>query len=195
MKKLLALLLALTIMCFTFVACSDNKDDTQNGENSTTEETVPESVELTMENFDTYFEFVEESFFTKDKNGNLTQLRFRHYYKLKPEYNINLEESTILLKYDYSAVTKKVSIDFDAQKFTLGEDVNEKEYYKSVPITKISQLTYKDNAILLLQPTHAKKGDTQVEYFDDFKLVYVEGTLHFVEPDKNAEHPTENHTH
>ena len=195
MKKFLALLLALTIMCFTFVACSDNKDGTQNDDKNTTEETMPESVELTKENFETYFEFVEESFFTKDKNGNLTQLRFRHYYKLKPEYNISLEESTVLLKYDYSAVTKKVDIDFDAQKFTLGKDVDEKEYYKSVPVTKISQLTYKDNAIFLLQPTHAKKGDTQVEYFDDFNLADVEGTLYFVEADKNVEHSAEDHTH
>ena len=192
MKKFLALILALTIMCFSFVACSDNKD-TGKDDNQKTEEKMPESVELTMENFDTYFEFVEESFFTKDKDGNLTQLRFRHYYKLKPEYNINLEESTVLLKYDYSAVTKKIDIDFDAQKFTLGEDTEEKDYYNAVPITKISQLTYKDNAILLLQPTHAKEGDTTVEYFDDFKLASVEGTLHFAEAD--VDHSAEDHTH
>jgi PBP1b-binding outer membrane lipoprotein LpoB len=195
MKKILALILALTIMCFSFVACSDNKEQTPDSQETTTEEKKPESVELTMENFDTYFEFVEESFFTKDKNGNLTQLRFRHYYKLKPEYNVNLEKSTVLIKYDYSAVTKKVDIDFDEQKFTLGDDVVEKEYYKGVPATKISQLTYKDNAILLLQPTHAKKGDTKIEYFDDFKLVSAEGTLHFIEPNVNVEHSGEDHTH
>ena len=85
MKKIIALLLALVIMCFSFVACSDNTNDDKNG-NEATEQAPNNEVVLTLDNFDTYFEFIEESFFTKDSSGNYTQLRFRHYYKLREEY-------------------------------------------------------------------------------------------------------------
>lgn len=182
MKKVIALLLALTIMCFTFVACSDkSNEDTENKETETTEQVSKDSVKLTAENLDTYFEFIEESFFTKDGNGNYTQLRYRHYYKLREEYKINPEKSTIKLVYNYSSSTKKVDINFDTQEFTLGEQVGETISLKNMEINKISQLTYKDYAILLLQPTHAKKGDKEIEFLSDFEIVSVEGTLYFAE--------------
>lgn len=193
MKKIIALLLAVVIMCFSFVACSDNTNDDTNG-NEATEQAPKNEVELTLDNFDTYFEFIEESFFTKDSSGNYTQLRFRHYYKLRDEYKIDLEKSSIKLVYNYSASTKKVNINFNNQTFTLGEEISEKINYQNITIDKISQLTYKDNAILLLQPTHASKGDTKIEFFSDFKLASVEGKLHFAE--KEAENqPTESHSH
>ncbi len=193
MKKIIALLLAVVIMCFSFVACSDKTNDDTNG-NEATEQAPKNEVELTLDNFDTYFEFIEESFFTKDSSGNYTQLRFRHYYKLRDEYKIDLEKSSIKLVYNYSASTKKVNINYNNQTFTLGEEVSEKINYQNITIDKISQLTYKDNAILLLQPTHASKGDTKIEFFSDFKLASVEGKLHFTE--KEAENqPTESHSH
>ena len=195
MKKILALLLALTIMCFSFVACSDNKDETPDSQEvESTEQENQDSVKLTKENFDTYFEFVEESFFTKDSKGNYSQLRFRHYYKLKPEYNIDLSESSVKLTYSYSSAQKKVNINFNTQEFTLGEQVGDKKVLENIVIDKISQMTYKDYAIFLLQPTHASKGDTTIEYISDIELVSVEGTLHLIEAN-NVAHSTEDHTH
>ena len=194
MKKAIALLLALVIMCFTFVACSDKTDDDQ-GKTEATEKAPVTEVELTHDNIDTYFEFIDESFFTKDSSGNYSQLRFRQYYKLREEYKIDLEKSSVELVYNYTSSIKKVSIDFNNQTFTLGEDIGEKKNYNNIAISKISQLTYKDNAILLLQPTHASKGDTQIEYFSDFELVSVEGKLHFAETEKTESQPTESHSH
>ena len=194
MKKIIALLLALTIMCFSFVACSDNtNDDSKNTES--TEESSKDVVNLTAENIETYFEFVEESFFTKDSSGEYSQLRFRHYYKLRDEYNIDTTKSSVKLVYNYSSAEKKVNINFADQTFTLGEQVGEKTNLQNVVIDKISQLTYKDYAILLLQPTHAAKGDTKIEFLSDFELVSVEGQLHLVELTQVDVHPTEEHSH
>ena len=197
MKKIIALLLALTIMCFSLVACSDDTTKEPNKEEKTTEtaeNASKDSVKLTTENIDTYFDFVEESFFTKDSSGKYSQLRFRHYYKLKEEYNIDFTKSTVKLVYNYSSSTKKVNINFDTQEFTLGEQVGEKTNLENIVIDKISQLTYKDYAILLLQPTHASKGDKEIEYLSDFKLVSVEGTLYFAEKTEHN-HSAEPHTH
>jgi hypothetical protein len=194
MKKLIALLLALIIMCFSLIACNDNtNDDTK--ETETTEQTPKDFVDLTPENIDTYFEFIEESFFTKDSSGKYSQLRFRHYYKLRDEYNIDLSKSSVKLVYNYSSAIKNVDINFDTQTFTLGEQIGEKTNLQNIVIDKISQLTYKDYAILLLQPTHASKGDTKIEFFSDFELISVEGKLHFIDVKEVDVHPTESHSH
>ncbi len=188
MKKIIALLLAFVI-CLSLVACKDEKADVQDTPTTEAVQTVGD-VKITAENFETYFEFIEESFFTKDGSGNYAHLRFRHYYKLREQYNIDLSKSKLKLNYTYSYTEKAVTIDFENQKFTLGEDIGEKKVYENIPIPKISQITYKDFAILLLQPTHAVKGDTKIEYFSDFKIDSVEGTIHLIEST-----PTETHTH
>ena len=195
MKKFIALLLA-TVTCLSLVAC--NKTPEENKGNDTTNTPVVETsgdVKITKDNFNTYFEFIEESFFTKDSSGKTNALRFRHYYKLKDEYKIDLDKSSINLEYNYSFSTKKVDIDFDNQKFTLGDSVGEKVDLKNIPINKISQITYKDYAILLLQPTHASKGDTEIEFFSDFELVSIEGTIHLIEESKEHDHSDESHSH
>lgn len=181
MKKIIALLLV-AIMCLSFVACNKNSEEGKD-ENSTKAPVVQTSgdVKLTKENFETYFEFVEESFFTKDSTGKVNALRNRHYYKLKEEFSIDLEKSSIELEYSYSSAKNKVEIDFDNEKFTLGEQVGEKQEHKSIVINKISKMTYKDYAVLLLQPNHASIGDTEIEILSDIELISVEGTIHLIE--------------
>ncbi len=189
MKKIIALILA-TVVCLSLVACGNNSGDDTPPTTEVTQITGP--VEITTENFETYFEFVEESFFTKDASGNYAHLRFRHYYKLKDNYSIDETKSSIKLDYSYTQSTKGVTIDFANQKFTLGEQFGESKINDGIKISKISKMTYKDYAILLLQPTHAVKGDTQIIYFSDFKLNSVEGTLYFVDATATTTHA---HTH
>lgn len=191
MKKFIALLLV-AIMCLSLVACS--KTPEENKEDDTNKTPVVQTsgdVKLTKDNFDTYFEFIEESFFTKDASGKVNALRFRHYYKLKDEFNIDLEKSSIELKYNYSSTIKKVEIDFENQKFTLGDQIGEKKEVKNITIDKISQMTYKDYAILLLQPTHASEGATEIKFLSDFNLISVEGNIHLIESNET----TESHSH
>ena len=78
--------------------------------------------------------------------------------------------------------TKSVDIDFKNEKFTLGEQIGDKNTVKSFTIDKISKMTYKDYAILLLQPSHASIGDKEIMVFSDFTLNSVEGTIYLVEP-------------
>lgn len=196
MKKFIALLLV-SIMCLSLVACDKAPEKDKDKETETNAPVVQTNgdVKITKDNFDTYFEFVEESFFTKDSSGKVNALRFRHYYKLKDEYSIDLEKSSIELKYDYSSSMKKVDIDFENEKFTLGEQIGEKKEVKNIVINVISQMTYKDYAILLLQPNHASKGDTKVEVLSDFNLLSVEGTIHLIESAEEHNHSAEPHSH
>lgn len=190
MKKFIALLLT-AVVCLSLVACNNVKpsEDPKESTTNNTEATLGE-VKITADNFDTYFEFIEEGFFTKNSAGEVNALRYRHYYKLRDNYNIDITKSSIKLDYGYSYSTRKVDIDFKNEKFTLGDQVDEKNTVKSYTIDKISSMTYKDYAILLLQPDHASKGDKEIMYFSDFVLNSVEGTIYLIEP--RVEH---NHTH
>ena len=182
MKKFLALLLA-AVTCLSLVACN-NEQKPEEPNDSTGKEDVVKlgEVKITKDNFDTYFEFVEEAFFTKNGNGEVNALRYRHYYKLKEDFNIDVTKSNISLDYTYAYSTKKVDIDFKNEKFTLGDQVGEKTTIESYKIDKISNMTYKDYAILLLQPNHASSGDKEIMFFSDFAINSVEGTLYLVEP-------------
>jgi uncharacterized lipoprotein YehR (DUF1307 family) len=188
MKKFLALLLA-AVTCLSLAACNNEKpsDDSTESTNNTDIVKLGE-VKITADNFDTYFEFVEEAFFTKDGKGETNALRHRHYYQLKEDYNIDLTKSSIKLDYSYSYSTRKVQIDFENEKFTLGDQIGEKNTIDSCTIGKISNRTYKDFAIFLLQPDHASIGATELMYFSDFKLNSVEGTIYLIEPNPEKEH-------
>ncbi len=188
MKKFLALLLA-AVTCLSLVACNNDKPSEDPTESTTNQpEVTLGEVKITADNFDKYFEFIEEGFFTKNSNGEVDALRYRHYYKLKEAYNIDITKSSIKLDYGYSYTTKKVDIDFKNEKFTLGEQVGEKMSIESYTINKISSMTYKDYAILLLQPDHASKGDKEIMFFSDFKINSVEGVIYLVEPRVKHEH-------
>lgn len=180
MKKILAILLALVIMCITFAACGDNADD-ETGKETTenTEQTSAETVELTAENFDTYFDFVEESFFTKDSEGNTDALRFRHYYKLKADYNIDVEKSSIELVYTHTYRSRPVTVDFNNETFEFGQKSGEIKSIGTRTINKLSMITSTDCAILLLQPDKIDKTASETLYYDDFEIKSVKGTLYF----------------
>ncbi len=178
LKKIIALLLALTIMCFSFVACDNSKNPDE--EPSSTEDTPVESVELSLDNWDTYFEFVEESFFTKDSSGNVDALRFRHYYKLKSDYKIDLEKSSIDISYKHTYCKRPITVDFSKETFELGNALNEKQYNNTITIKTLSMITPDVCAILLLQPNKVSTKNAEIDYFDDFELTGVKGTLHFI---------------
>ncbi len=178
LKKIIALLLALTIMCFSFVACDNSKNPDE--EPSSTEKTPVESVELSLDNWDTYFEFVEESFFTKDASGKVDALRFRHYYKLKSDYKIDFDKSSIEIVYKHTYCKRPITVDFNKQTFELGDATNEKAYNNEIPVSTLSKITNTDYAVLLLQPNKVSTKTAEIDYFDDFKLVSAKGTLHFI---------------
>ncbi len=177
LKKIIALLLALTIMCFSFVACNNNNPEE---ENSTNEQTPVESVELTLENWDTYFDFVEESFFTKDASGNTDALRFRHYYKLKSEYKIDIEKSNVEILYKHSYQIRPITVDLNNKTFSLGDSTEEKQIISERSVNAISMMTNTDYAVLLLQPNKVTKDTKETFYYDDFELTSVKGTLYFI---------------
>ncbi len=185
MKKFIALLLALTIMCFCFVACSNNTDDepkeTESTEVAPQDEVAPEGeVKLTLENFDTFFEFVEEPFFTKDSSGKTDSLRFRHYYKIKDTYKIDITKSNVEITYKHSYTLRPITVDFNSETFEFGSESNEKQIIKDRKINSIQEITAQNFAILLFQPSKIDKSTVTTPYYSDFEVTDVNGTLYFV---------------
>ena len=188
MKRFLALLLVVAT-CISLAACNNDKQSSEKNDTTTNQTEITKGeVKITGENFDKYFEFVEEGFFTKNGDGEVDALRHRHYYKLRDEYNIDITKSSIELDYGYSYSTRKVDIDFKNEKFTLGDQIGEKMTIESYKINKISNMTYKDYAIFLLQPNHASKGAKELQYFSDFKINNVKGSIYLIDTNVEAEH-------
>ncbi len=179
MKKFIALLLALTIMCFSFVACDNSQ--TPDEVPSSDEQQVPkEKIELTLENWDTYFEFIEESFFTKDTSGKTDALRFRHYYKLKADYKIDLEKSNIEIKYKHSYCPTSITVNLGNETFKLGSATGEKKIIDERTINRLSMITTEVCAVLLFQPDKVTPDIKETFIYDDFELTEVKGTLYFI---------------
>ena len=84
-----------------------------------------------------------------------------------------LDESALILSFFHG---------FQNHGLALGDQVGEKTTIESYKIDKISNMTYKDYAILLLQPNHASSGDKEIMFFSDFAINSVEGTLYLIEP-------------
>ncbi len=178
MKKIIALLLA-TIICLSLVACnnpSEGKDENP----STTEEVEIDHVELTLENFDEYFEFIDEGIFTKNSSDIIDALRFRQYYKLKDNVKIDMEKSNVSIEYKYKSSIKDITVDFKNQKYTIGNNEKDVKIIENIKVNKISNITYKDCAILLYQPNAVKEGAKEFNCLSDFELTNVTGTLYFV---------------
>ena len=177
MKKIIAFLLALTIMCFSFAACNKPSDAQDDAANNTDPK---DKVELSLENFNTYFEFVEEPIFTKNSSGETDALRLRHYYKLKSDYKIDLEKSSIEITYNHTYRSRPITVNFKDQTFKFGAQSGSKKLINDRVIDKLSMINYLQCAILLLQPDKVTKDTKETLYYDDFELTSVKGTLYFV---------------
>lgn len=180
MKKFLALLLA-AVTCLSLVACNNTPTEENEDSPSSTEHVAKDHIELTLENFYTYFEFKEEGYFTKDESGKVDELRFRHYYKLKDDVKINEPKSTVEIVYKHTASLRDIEFDLEKEKYTLGENSNEKETIDNRKIKHLSKINEDEYAILLYQPVALSNNNDIFFYYSDFEVTDVKGTLYFAE--------------
>lgn len=119
MKKLFKLFLCLT-MGISLNACgsSDNSSDVNNSDRgnniSTSENSNIISVEITTENWNDYFEIVQEEEFLKNSFGDVEGLNFVTYLKLKNQYEIEVGReynSNLAIELKFVEVQYIVNID------------------------------------------------------------------------------------
>lgn len=79
-------------------------------------------VEITKDNFETYFELVEERTESKNSFGEVTTVYFTEYWVSKAGTDrVNMSMSNVALEYTYLAVDRKGHYDGTSKAYTLGD--------------------------------------------------------------------------
>ena len=109
MKKAISLLLAL-VMCLSLCAC---------GETETT-------VEITMENWDSFFEFKEIELWQENSFGEVDNLEIMPVICVREEYadRIILEKMQVAVEYSTMHPSYYIEIDFDNKTYEWGNNCN-----------------------------------------------------------------------
>ena len=207
MKKILTLLLA-AAMCFSLIACSDEPNSAENtnagetADNTTTENNLPPEpdeepedtgtgeskpqytiIELTVENWDTYFEVVEVAYFLENAFGEAYRLHIQHYYKLKDEYSkMSGTETNIAIQYSYTMGYRECIVDFENKDFTLGTEYMDGYSVRTITATE-EYFRYLDRigtfGVEAGCECSCGKGETAVvdQYCANFQIIRVQGQL------------------
>jgi len=188
MKKLIALLLA-AFMCFSLVACSgnDNAYDNSGTQQETSESSTPSiiEIELTAENFETYFEFVEIAVFSENAFGEVDDMDLYQYYFVREEYTVS-DVSTLAIEYKSTWGRRICDVDFANQTYVLGDFEHTAD-----PSTKI------DDSCRMFRNIDGKErygfsvggiagiskdsGNNVTGYCFDFEILRATGTLFLIE--------------
>lgn len=213
MKKLLALLLA-AAMCMSLVACGGKTPNTgdnsgtqpeigdnaaenneaeapvlqENNEQQTSENNTPNivEIELTAENFDTYFELVEVPIFHENEFGEADEMDLYQYYLVREEYSVS-DMSDFAIEYSSVWGKKNCEVDFTNLTYTLG-DFN----YTTAPANEMTNRFYdiEVNGQVRFGFGIGGSGNSvkksygsigEVGYSVDFEILRVKGTLFLIE--------------
>ncbi|MBE6655121.1 MAG: hypothetical protein E7608_06670 [Ruminococcaceae bacterium] len=121
MKKIIALLLMFSLV-FSFAACMDNENNVQNENNAQTEKRNVISVEITAENWSTYFVLKEEPVWMENDFGEVDGITVATVIKLRPEYyDIVAEESEIAFEVSGKIKEKEIDVDYSTKTYSLKE--------------------------------------------------------------------------
>lgn len=117
MKKIIALLL-MACLAFSFASCfaEEGKDDVH------TEKRNVISVEITAENWNTYFELKQEPWWMENDFGEVDEMKLKTVIELRPEYYDRVTgESEIAFEVSGKVVDRYIDIDYSAKTYTLKE--------------------------------------------------------------------------
>ena len=157
-------------------------------EPSTTEpnETEPENtepthtlIELTLENWDTYFEFVSVDGWNENAFGEADTLHFYYYYKLKDEYReICNDETSIAIEYSFTYAYHECTVDYAARTYTIHDtDDNACESTDIEDCFFYSELLEGYCINVGWDAGGCRVGASRIRMNDNFKVTRVQGTL------------------
>ena len=195
MKKILALLLV-AVMCLLLVACGnrtmpnigDNSDEQLNqaqpeGGNNENADAVTqdtelqyETVELTLENWDQYFEIADKLEIARDEFGEIWRIQIGYYFQLKPEYSekyLDLDGFAAKIEFTTALIDGKVNVEEETYEITQDLSTGTSILWRSHTVNRIGSFysSVYDRRVGIERFTH---------FPYDFKVTQIKGLL-FVE--------------
>ena len=200
MKKILSMIVAL-VMGLTLCACrgeilQDTADDTAEDtwvevvETQTIETTIlptePEiqEIEITLDNWQDYFEYKEFLFCQKDAFGDFTDYFF--FWCLVPKDSVGtIVDSSVAVAYDYKLETRRLTVDPDTNTFEWGDFSADPYSDFGSGVEKVEILyplfTYSVGEIETYGVQLARMGGNQETidraWYYTFDITRIEGTL------------------
>ena len=178
MKKIIALIVVVA-MCLSLVACGGGTDTSQETENNTTDNIDYEPIEITLDNWQDYFEVVEVPVWEENAFREIDSFNLRYEFRLKEEYypRLNAEASNIVMEISYSYGAKPCKVDFENFTYELGERL------RTATATNITDEFYDDNGKFYANPFGITSYDPvtqEVRYYDDVEMLRIQGTLYLI---------------
>lgn len=193
MKKLILILLA-AVMCLSFAACGGGNDASRDNEQQINESAIQQEaenntpniveVELTVDNFDTYFEFVEVPIFGENAFGEAEKFDVYQYYLVREEYSIS-EISDFAVEFEYKRGFRVCDVDFANRTYVFGDftttpetysDIS--EYWITVEIDGQKRFGFDLGGINTL---FAANNYNETGHSFDHKILRINGTLSIIE--------------
>ncbi len=175
MKKLFALVLT-TVMAVAMVACGGSGNDPQ--PTNTPEPTPSQTVQLTMDNWQDYFEIVEKEEPQKNRFDEVENIFFTNYLVLKNGYEI-FEPS---VGNEYTDIDIEYSYDTEKRWYTLDENGvatwGEVEPYENGR-TEIVSLTSGGNLLpFCIEHSHSYSTGRYICVKTNITVTRIQGTLY-----------------
>lgn len=199
MKKMLALLLA-AVMCLSLAACGGGQSSTDNNsaqeqqtgtstndhevteaDVSEPENTEPqyETVALTLENWDEYFEITNDLIFAKNEFDEIWRIDCNFYLELKPEYIEKcLGADDFAIKIAWTSTSQAdAAINYEDETYELTEDLAVNTY------TKFANNTILTDTGTIVTSFYQEEWGYFLHYPYDFEVTQIKGQLYIATDD------------
>ena len=160
----------------------------ENSEQQTSENNTPNivEIELTVENFDTYFELVEVPIFSENEFGETDEMDLYQYYLVREEYNVS-DMTDFAIEYSCVWGRKDCEVDFTNLTYTLSDfkdttppaNVMTDRFY-DIEVNDQERFGFSiDGSGKSVKKSYGSIGE--FGYSVDFEILRVKGTLFLIE--------------
>ena len=176
MRKIIVLvLIACLALSFTSCFAEEGKGDIQTEKRNVT------SVEITLENWSTYFVIKEEPWWMENDFGEVDEMKLKTVIELRPEYYDRVTgESEIAFEVSGKVIFKHIDIDYSAKTYSFKESTGDYEYdFKETASLVLYENDYNCQAWIFAG--YVSDLFQGVEVLEDAQVTRVRGTLNLYE--------------
>lgn len=144
-----------------------------------------EAVEITAENWDEYFEIVDEGKFSENAFGEVENFTYNQYLCLKEKYVEKLSSSLseLVMELDFTYGKQGCQVDLENKKYTLLDSYEVDTYDHDSSIYQFSYSNHEDAAYYrtsLMSSHFNGEGNYLSSFKTDMEIVRVQGTIYLL---------------
>ncbi len=144
-----------------------------------------DAVEITAENWDKYFELVDEGKFSENEFGEVTSFQYYQYLSLKEEYvdKFSSSLSKLVMELDFTYGKKGCQVDLENKKYTLTDSYEVDTYERDSSIYSFNYSNYEDKAYYrttLMSPYFNKETSYLSDFKTNMEIIRVQGTIYLL---------------